>query len=31
MPWSDLGQRLLVTAMLPDYQRMMSVAQVEFW
>ena len=31
MPWSDLGQRLLVTAMLPDYQRMMSEAQVEFW
>jgi hypothetical protein len=31
MPWSDLGQRLLTTAMLPDYQRMMSEAQVEFW
>jgi len=31
LPWSDLGQRLLVTAMLPDYQRMMSEAQVEFW
>ena len=31
MPWSDLGQRLLVTAMLPEYQRMMSEAQVEFW
>jgi hypothetical protein len=31
MPWSDLGQRLLVTAMLPDYQRQMSEAEVEFW
>ena len=31
MPWSDLGQRLLTTAILPDYQRMMSEAQVEFW
>jgi len=30
MPWSDLGQRLLTTAMLPDYQRQMSEAQVEF-
>ena len=31
MPWSDLGQRLLTTAILPEYQRMMSEAQVEFW
>jgi len=30
MPWSDLGQRLLVTGMLPDYQRQMSEAEVEF-
>ena len=31
MPWSDLGQRLLATAMLPDYQLLMSEAEVEFW
>ena len=31
MPWSDLGQRLLVTAMLPDYRLLMSEAEVEFW
>jgi hypothetical protein len=31
MPWSDLGQRLLTTADLPEYRRLMSEKENEFW